>query len=290
MNVLAPQIELLSYQFRGQADGPHLLLIGGVHGDEVCGPYALARLAHELTAGLLQLAAGKVTILPIANPAAYQQGKRFVQDNLNRIIGRYPQPQWPEQAYADTLARFIEDADYVLDLHAYHAGNIPYLFLDQNDAAHRAFAASLGMPYWITGWPELYSTAPKSGWSCDTIGYAQQQQKTGLLVECGHYQDPASIIIADAVARHALAHCQLITATAPMNGAAQRVRVTQIVWRDRDGDFVQPWVNLQACAKGEPIIAYADGSFWTAPEDGMIVLPNAKATLQHEWFYWAVPD
>lgn len=280
---------LAYYHVRSQVDGPHLLLLGGVHGNEICGPFALARLAHELAAGLLTLSAGQVTIVPVANPVAYQQGTRFVKDNLNRIIRPYADPQWPEQSYADALAQLIDAADVVLDLHAYHAGTIPYVFLDQDDAPHRDFALALGLPHWITGWPELYRDQPKTDWSCDTIGYAQQQGKIGLLVECGHYQDAQSIMVADRVARRALMHfgvCQmseLVQASPP-----KCIKVKQIIWHDRPGEFVQSWVNLQSCKAGEPIITYADGTQWCAPEDGIIVLPNASAAPHHEWFYWAV--
>ena len=280
---------LTYYHIRGQANGPHLLLLGGIHGDEICGSYALTRLAYELTAGLLTLTAGQVTIVPVANPAAYQQGTRFVQDNLNRIISHYPAPQFAEQSYADAIAQLIDDADVVLDLHAYHAGTVPYVFLDQEDTAHREFAGALGLPYWVTGWPELYHDQPKAEWSLDTIGYAQQQGKIGLLVECGHYQDAQSIKVADAVVRRALAHFRLCEAPKlTVASQPQRIKVKQIIWRDRPGEFVKPWVNLQSCKAGEPIIAYADGTFWQAPEDGMILLPNLSAAQQHEWLYWGV--
>ena len=55
------------------APGPTLLLTGGVHGDEYEGPVALTGLAQSLDPETL---AGRVIILPMANPPAVLAGRR----------------------------------------------------------------------------------------------------------------------------------------------------------------------------------------------------------------------
>lgn len=48
-------------RFESRAQGPHLLVFGAIHGNEVCGPRALKRLITALESREIQLLRGTLT-------------------------------------------------------------------------------------------------------------------------------------------------------------------------------------------------------------------------------------
>src|SRR6476469_6600173 len=65
------------YSSSASEEGPHLLIIAGVHGDEFEPIIAATNLVNRLQNKYIK---GKVTILPIANIIAYDIGKRCGTD------------------------------------------------------------------------------------------------------------------------------------------------------------------------------------------------------------------
>ena len=103
--------EVLSYHFDSGNAGPHLLLLGGIHGNETCGQVALQALVDEIDSGELPLKAGKVTLVPQCNPWACASNVRYVEANLNRVITRHENPQNYEERIADIICDHIEKCD-----------------------------------------------------------------------------------------------------------------------------------------------------------------------------------
>src|ERR1043166_8081406 len=99
----------------GQGSGPHLLITGGVHGDEFEPPLAIRRLMQhpDLAAGR-----GRVTLVPVANEAAFARDQRVAEDGLDlarTCPGRADGSVTERTAWA--LAELIRTADYYIDLH-----------------------------------------------------------------------------------------------------------------------------------------------------------------------------
>lgn len=98
--------------------GPTVLIIGGVHGDEFEGPVAVLKLLHKLNAKDVK---GRIIGLPALNAPALQNSARvspFDDGNLNRAF-----PGDPDGTPTQTIADFIEKAllpvcDVVVDLHS----------------------------------------------------------------------------------------------------------------------------------------------------------------------------
>ena len=109
---------LKSYQYKGANSGPHLLLTGAVHGNEVAGPIALNKLMTLLDKGGIQIKRGTVTIIPVCNPRALDQDVRFTEDNLNRLIRKNDSPNSYEDMLAQELIPYIDACDYMLDVHS----------------------------------------------------------------------------------------------------------------------------------------------------------------------------
>lgn len=99
-------------------DGPTVLLMAGVHGDEYEGQVTLARLAQLLAPEDIR---GQIIILPMANYPAAKAGLRVSpldEGNLNRMF-----PGDPFGSPSQVIAHFIETelfsrVDVVLDLHS----------------------------------------------------------------------------------------------------------------------------------------------------------------------------
>ncbi|REJ72915.1 MAG: succinylglutamate desuccinylase [Planctomycetota bacterium] len=99
----------------GAADGPHLLITGGVHGDEFTPMAAVRELSQQVNpAGLC----GRLTLVPIVNEAAFLNGHRTADDGLDlaRVCpGRADGSVTERTAHA--LSELIRSADYYIDLH-----------------------------------------------------------------------------------------------------------------------------------------------------------------------------
>jgi len=98
-----------------QADGPHLLILGGVHGDEWEPMAACRRLIRLFEQSLVR---GRVTIAPVVNRHAFQRGQRTAEDerDLARTFPGKVDGSITEQAAA-RLTKLIQTADFLIDLH-----------------------------------------------------------------------------------------------------------------------------------------------------------------------------
>lgn len=108
-------IQLNSTTIEGSADGPHLLITAGVHGDEYEPMACVRRLIHELHPDALH---GKVTLVPCVNEPSFARGERTADDGLDlaRICPGNPDGSITMQI-ADALSKLIREADYYIDLH-----------------------------------------------------------------------------------------------------------------------------------------------------------------------------
>lgn len=271
--------------FESKEPGPTFLALGAIHGNETCGTVALARLITEIENGIVELKKGRLVLAPICNKKAYIQHVRFVEENLNRIIAHHPSPATDEHAFANEVVKLIDDSDIVLDLHSYASGTKPFLFLDNDTPAVRAYATATGIPDWVTGWNDVYSDKPELNGG-DTMSYAMQQGKTGLLIECGHHEDPASALVGYQSVRASLAFFGMTDPYARTTPILPRVhRMATILTKDKPGKFARDWQHLSAFRAGDTIINYDDGSIYTASFDGVVILPKQNASLNGEWLY-----
>jgi predicted deacylase len=108
-------IDLLTTTIRGHHDGPHLLITGGVHGDEFEPMWAVRLLTASLSSMELR---GQVTLVPCVNEPAFRRGERTAEDGLDlarTCPGRADGSVTEQVAHA--LSQLIQAADYYIDLH-----------------------------------------------------------------------------------------------------------------------------------------------------------------------------
>ena len=108
------------YTIAGEGAGPRLLIMAGVHGDEVEPMLAVARLRQKINASELK---GQVTLIPVANESAFERLARTGDDELDlaRTFPGNAAGSRTEQLAAD-LTKEIQTADYLIDLHTGGAG------------------------------------------------------------------------------------------------------------------------------------------------------------------------
>jgi predicted deacylase len=105
---------------RGKADGPVLLVTGGVHGDEYEGPAAIARLFQEIEEPLQR---GLLLGLPVVHTAARAAHSRVGPADgvdLNRVFpGSREADGRPTPALAHAVFEtFVRRCDALIDLHS----------------------------------------------------------------------------------------------------------------------------------------------------------------------------
>jgi predicted deacylase len=115
------QVELARIEFTGRVPGPHLLITGGVHGDEFEAMAALRLLAGAFRPvnPLHPLKKGALTLVPVVNQAAYLHGTRNAPDGLDlaRTCPGDAEGSVTERT-AHALSRLIRAADAYIDLHS----------------------------------------------------------------------------------------------------------------------------------------------------------------------------
>lgn len=112
---MSPSNLLAPLTLAAEADGPHLLITAGVHGDEYEPMLAARQLIQEFDGRLIR---GRVTIFPVANRAALDRRCRTAEDALDlaRVFPGRADGSITERTAA-ALATWIQRADYYIDLH-----------------------------------------------------------------------------------------------------------------------------------------------------------------------------
>jgi predicted deacylase len=106
---------LTLHQITGTRPGPHLLITGGVHGDEFEPMAAIRTLIRRVLPDRLS---GRLTHVPVVNEPAFRRGQRNAEDGLDlaRTCPGRPDGSITEQI-AHALSALIRSADYYIDLH-----------------------------------------------------------------------------------------------------------------------------------------------------------------------------
>ncbi|MBR4931957.1 MAG: succinylglutamate desuccinylase/aspartoacylase family protein, partial [Alphaproteobacteria bacterium] len=184
------------FVFDSGKSGVHLLVLGGIHGNEIAGIYACQKIIADLQSRRVQLKSGCLTLVPICNPQAYRQDIRQIDENLNRVIKQHSHPITYEQKCANEIAPLIRKNDFTLDLHSTHCiGDVPFAFCDYPKEYNQLFIQSLNVDYVLTGWPSIYADKDDIS-DCSTEQYAHICGQSATTVECGYHKEPQAIELA----------------------------------------------------------------------------------------------
>lgn len=101
---------------------PKISLIGGIHGDEPSGEQIITYLDENIAETDVQN--GTLQLI-IANEAALQQDKRYIESDINRSFS-IGNPHNREEHLAQKLIFYLSDSDYVLALHSSQSAPPPF--------------------------------------------------------------------------------------------------------------------------------------------------------------------
>jgi predicted deacylase len=304
---------LRAYQFAGLAgDGPRLIVLGAVHGNETCGTRAIERVLAELDSGALHIERGLLTLVPVANPLAYAKGERRGERNLNRRLLPTDAPAEFEDRVANLLCPWLGAHDVLLDLHSFSSPGRPFVMRGPIDnagalepfahaTAEGRLAAHLGPTRIVEGWMSAYAQGAARrrerglaedadpSYGVGTTEYMRSQGGYAVTLECGQHDDLTAPEVGHRAIRQAIALLGLadIALAAPA-AEFERLRLTEVVDREHQADrFVRPWRSFDAVHAGEHVGERHDGTPVVARADGHIVFPDDSALPGHEWFYFA---
>ena len=290
------------------APGPSLVVLGAVHGNEVCGAHAIVRAIDDLTHGRLRLLRGRLTLVPVANPLAFAQATREGQRNLNRRFLPQPDPQDYEDRITHQLAPLLAQHEVLLDLHSFHTPGDPFAMVGPRNnsgarepfaraAEEMALARALGAQQVVEGWLEVYDRAAglrgelPDDEGIGTNEYMRSQGGYAVTIECGQHEDPEAIDVATRAIHGALAHLELAHVPAPPRFAGPAARLKDVVLRESPADrLAQDWHSFDAVQAGDVIAHRAGGTPVAAPYDGCVLFPHPEAEVGQELFYLAEPD
>lgn len=306
------------HRFAGLEPGPRLIILGAVHGNEVCGTRALERLIGELDGGTVQLVRGTLTLVPITNPLAYVLKQRQGDRNLNRNLQPNAAPADFEDRIANVLCPLLAEHDVLLDLHSFHTPGQPFVMLGPRNnggalepfahaAAEEQLVAHLGVQRVVEGWLDTYALGVErrrqrqpdadprlldAAYGVGTTEYMRACGGYGVTLECGQHDDASGPAVAYHAVRQTLALLGLINAQPePPRKDFEILRLLDVVDRIHPDDvFAQPWRSFAKVQQGELIGTRHDGHEVRAEADGFIVFPNPGALPGNEWFYFAQPS
>ena len=310
---------LRTHTFHGLAPGPALLVLGAVHGNEVCGTHAIMQLLQDINAGSVTIERGSVTFVPITNPLAHQLKRRVGDRNLNRNMAPSAIPQDFEDRIANVLCPLLDAHDVLLDLHSFHTGGAPFVMIgpQNNTGTLEPFALALeemqlalhtGAPRIVEGWLDAYARGVKRraenaeaantrsqtlvtnpNYGVGTTEYMRARGGYAVTLECGQHDDPAGID----VGRHAILQTLGLlgitsTPATPPIAAPEILRLIDVTDKEHAGDaFTREWRSFDAVMAGEVIGTRQTGVEVKAQGDGFVVFPNPRGEVGQEWFYFA---
>ena len=270
--------------FDSGVSGPHLLVLGAIHGNEVAGPNAIFKIIDAIQTYQIHLKSGRLTFVPICNMQACQKDIRQIDENLNRVIRIHENPSSYEQHLANEIVPLIEQCDVLLDLHSTHAkGDVPFAFCDYPTSDNRALIDVLNVDYVLLGWPDIYAGTEISDYSSERC--AHEYQKSGITLECGYHKEPKATEVAYEAIVRTLVHLKMIEGQIPAVSSKTAIRLTEYIVKNKTGHLCQDFKHLDKISRGQKIAEYDDGEVLYAPYDGYILLPNASAEIGAEWYY-----
>lgn len=144
-------IDLPVYVYRAEKEGPVLLLMAGMHGDEVNGVETLRKLIRGRT--FEKLLSGSVIVIPIVNIISFLAGTRDMPDgkDLNRLFPGSTSGSLGSRIAHDLVTQILPQIDFGIDFHTGGAriNNYPQIRCVFNDKVNLELSKQFAPPFII---------------------------------------------------------------------------------------------------------------------------------------------
>lgn len=275
--------------FIGDAAGPTLIAVGGLHGNESAGVAALRNVASKLR-DQSHVLRGRVVFLS-GNTRALIEGKRFVEHDLNRAwtpsamskVGSQELLQTSEgieltelDSILDSILITAKDEVYVLDLHSTSADGMPFATVGDT-LRNRKFAQQFPVAILLGIEEQLEGTM---------LEYLNNLGAVTLGFEGGQHYSEKTVKNHEALVWLALVNSGILTEKdipeinekyRRLDSAAIGSRVFEIRYRHAvkpEDDFIMDagFNNFDPIKKGQPLAADRNGRV-LAGENGVLLMP-----------------
>lgn len=259
------------WRFDSGAPGRHVMISALVHGNELCGAWALKGLLEAK----VRPRCGTLT-LALCNLAAFDRfdlanhdASRFVDEDLNRqwLPERIEAGTTQERRRAAALRPFVEQADWLLDLHSMHERSAP-LLLTGVQPRNLALARALRAPEHV-----VVDAGHKDGVRMRDFGRfglpdTQASGTRSLLMECGFHGDVSSRTVARDICVRFLLEA----------GALDTMAVSCQLPGWRQPDAPRQW----ALHVSDPVVARSERFSFTEAFQGLEVIEKAGTVIGHQ--------
>lgn len=269
-------------KFEGLKKGKKLLILGSIHGNEICGAKAIFEIIQKIKSKEILIDSGSISFIPICNPEAYKNNKRFIDINLNRVFKKIENPTMYEEIISQEIIRHIDDCDYLLDIHSMPTDGPRFIFLDKNIKEIKDFVLIQNFEHIMVGWNEIFGGEDDS-----TCGYGIKKNKVCTTIECGNHNDPVCIDFAKTAIINSMSFLKIANNPLTISAKKQQyIRMDKVYYKTKEGILVKNWKHLDLVKKGEIIAKFNDGEKIIAESDCLIILPHHnEIKLDTEWFY-----
>ena len=281
------------WQFDSGRAGREVLITALVHGNELCGAWALKGLLEagvRPEQGRLTLAFCNLAAFDRFDPA-HHDASRFVDEDLNRQWqdDRMDSGSTLERRRAAALRPFVARADWLLDLHSMHERAAP-LLLAGMQARNLELAKRLRSPDYI-----VVDAGHKDGVRMRDFGRfgilnpeGDDAQTRSLLLECGFHGDLSSRTVAQDLCVRFLEQSGVLGAqslTALLPGWRQADVSQQwaldvtgpVVAKSENFRFAEPYKGLEIIARAGTVIGWNDDDAVVTPYDNcVLVMPSTR--------------
>ncbi len=286
--------------FIGDTNGPTLIAVGSLHGNEPAGAEALRRVAQELSA-LNVSVNGRVYFLA-GNTRALLNKTRFVESDLNR----HWTPDNLSRSRYDPDQRIVEDIElseldgildhilvtarnevYVLDLHSTSADGMPFATVGDT-LRNREFARKFPVTILLGIEEQLDGTM---------LEYLNNLGAVTLGFEGGQHQSDKTVETHESLVRLALVNAGLVN-DADLAGQKRdreilsrrhsgpmiyEVRYRHAITSDDKFEMKPGFNNFDSVRKGQILANDRNGAV-TAPESGSLLMPLYQALGEDGFF------
>ena len=272
-------IETIVYD--SQKPWKNILIFWCVHWNETCWEKAINKVISMFENKIISLKSWKITFVPIANPKAFLENKRYIDVNLNRVFKKTSNPKNYEEKIANYLCELIDKNDILLDIHSTHSDDKPFVFLDYLDEKNTLLAKSCLVENIVVWWPEIYQNTTSS----DSCAYAKSQNKVWVTLECWNHNKKESIEVWVKAILNILKTYEIIDKEAENLEKFNMIKVLKYITKTANWELTKNYNHLDKLQKDEIIWTYENGEKIVSNNNQYILLPFKDAQIWDEWFY-----
>lgn len=267
---------------------PVVTIIGSLHGNERVGAEVIELLKKEF---------GDQSNLNflVGNPAAYEEDKRFLDTDLNRLFGKAfdelktKEVLNREEVRALELGAILEKSDYLIDIHCTLKPSLPFVFCENNEG-HLELATIFETKYIVS--PALDFHPEDLVSSADN--FVDRHGGRGFTYETGWYKEPESAKQILRKVKKFLAYVGAVEEDQNQNLTVQKISepwhflINQSIIAESDQfSFVEDFDNFKLIPKGTKIAVDAGKNVFTDNESH-IIFPKSNVRKGQTACYLAV--